>query len=209
MGDIQIGRISRLLTKWSVLKGPLGNISMGSEIVPMLQIWSGVENRYLESWNRYGTALLISGAASNQSVCQFRNPSGSKVMAVFEKLLVGSPAAAGNTIVASNGVIATDLGTVVVLTAARLDARGSSNPSLSISQQNSSAAPGDLPNALARVFVGQAAGVLPIEDLILTDNQEIPLLPGDGLRIRIANLNTELDVSVLWRERALEDSEQA
>lgn len=62
-------------------------------------------------------------------------------------------------------------------------------------------------------LVGQfATGVSPIAnqmtDIIVTDIQEIPLLPGNGLQVVTSNVSQILNVIGWWRERLLEESER-
>jgi hypothetical protein len=44
-------------------------------------------------------------------------------------------------------------------------------------------------------------------DVIIDENQEIPLLPGDSYVFYANTLNQVLAVSFFWRERILEESE--
>jgi hypothetical protein len=45
-------------------------------------------------------------------------------------------------------------------------------------------------------------------DFILTDDQEITLLPGDTFDMRSVTVNAGLTINVIWRERFLEDTER-
>jgi hypothetical protein len=45
-------------------------------------------------------------------------------------------------------------------------------------------------------------------DLVTTDIQEIPLLPGDSFTLATVTVNVSLTGTIVWRERALEESER-
>jgi hypothetical protein len=208
-GEVQIGRINRFFTKWLGAKGSSPRMTIGGELIGVIPLWSGVENRFLDSWGRFAANLLVPAAASNQSGAQFRNPSGSKVVAIVELLSVGSTAVAANQLTTSFGSVAADLVTSVPFTANRLDNRGQGNPVCLGSTQNTTVSIAALGNNMSIDFSGIAAGVLPRVDLIFTDNQEIPVLPGDGIRLVGNTVNTQINLNIRWRERALEDSEQS
>jgi hypothetical protein len=207
-GDVQIGRLSRFFTKWLGTKGPSPRVAMGGEIVPVLPLWSGIENRYLESWNTFGFVIALAASAGNQNAFMLRNPVGSHVVAVIYKLKLSTTTAAAMTYITSFGASAASLGTSQPMANSRFDPRGSPSPAMLFSTTQA-AAPADLANIIDRTQLGIAAGVLPNFDVIVTDSQEIPLLPGDAIQSRTGNANVESEFAIFWRERVLEDSELA
>jgi hypothetical protein len=208
-GEIQIGRVSRFLSKWLGTKGTSPRTTISGEIMPVIPLWSGVENRFLDSWNRYGVNKFIAaGGAGNFSVFRMRNPVGSTVMAVIEKIIiVGSAADQPNVSFFSNPATNVDLvgGTIAAVPIdARQALKGQTGSTVIASFKNSTAATGG-------GFVILQTGVVANQgvDLIITDNQELPLAPSSGIDIFNNSANLGLEVSLLWRERALEDSEQS
>lgn len=206
-GELQIGRLTRFIQKWANLKGRSFPVSMGSEVVPSVELFSGVENRFLDSWGRFAVGLNVPGVAANQSAVRFRNPVASTVMAVIEKLTIGWGALdTGGSVSRGTTPAPADLSTVAIVPLARQDSRGQINPVCVLSDQNNAAA--------APVLVGTSTMWIPdvgantTVDLILTVNQEITVLPNDCLQIAAGAVNELINVSIWWRERSLEDSEK-
>lgn len=203
--EIQIGRLARFLQKWSNVKAPIRE-NLGSEIVPTLSMYTGVENRYLDGWNRFGVAGTLAAVGAQVSGIQYRNPKGSNVVAVFEKIRIGNSSATASLILCTNGATTSDLTTLNSTSSTRFDPRGNPSPVILVSSQNAAAIAG-LTNPFEGPFVGIVAGVTPMVDLIVHEEQEIPLLPGDALRFVTNAVNTEIRVITVWRERVLEESE--
>jgi hypothetical protein len=202
-GEIQIGRISRFLTKWLGAKGPSPRMTIGGEIVPVLPLWSGVENRFLDSWNLFAVNIsVLAGGAGNTSATRLRNAAGSGVIAVVERILVSTPAADFPFVFYNTTSVTTDLTTTKAPLS--IDFRQVSGASLLFSSKNNSAASGS-----GFIYLQGATGPTLNMEVILDDNQEIVLPPGSGIDIASNNLNQALNVSMRWRERAIEDSEKS
>jgi hypothetical protein len=194
------GRFNRAIQKFLSVKGGALITDVGADILTVFSLFFGVENRYLEGWDRFAGLFSASAAASNQSAIRFRNPSGSNVMTVVEKILITSPSA-GN-VAAYLGAINTDLASVGTQ-AGRVDARTVRSSSLIPSTQNTTPS---APTFGAQIFqTSLSAGGN--YDAILTDDQELTLLPGDSLEFVELTVNQTLTVSILFRERPLETSE--
>lgn len=202
--EILVGRYNRFIQKLMGMKGDASLFQLSTELQVALGMFNGVENRYLESWDRFGIRFFVAGGgAGNASKVRFRNPAGSNVMVVFEKLLFAVSTGAASVPVLSNGVAAADLATPFVTTTSRLDPRGRASPSVSLSTDNASGV-ANLANVLSALALTG-----PIQyDYILFEDQEIPILPGDALQVINNTLNTQIDISVMWRERFLEESER-
>jgi len=202
--EILTGRYARMLQKLFGMKGSVPTKQLAGEITTTINLFSGVELRYLEQWDRFGLALQVIGVAANVSGVRFRNPVGSNVIAVFESLLVANDSASSGDYFISLGAIAADLASISSLVGSRLDPRGRNAPTLIVTSQATTPSIGFLTAGIARPAL-LSASTIPI---ILTENQEITVLPGDALQVLSFNLNSSMDVSAVWRERLLEESER-
>jgi hypothetical protein len=121
----------------------------------------------------------------------------------MEKILVENSTAAAYLAQLRHGTQIADEG--VIFSAgfgARLDARGK-QATATILSQGSVVGGG---NMLEKFRV-----ILPVNsnfDFIIDDSQQITVLPGDAIEVSTSTSNQQLDLSWLWRERALEDSER-
>src|SRR5260370_10296088 len=84
--EILSGRFNRALQKMLSMKGGPPSAQLATEIGTQFQFPLGVEFRNLESWFRYGAAPGLPAVAAANAVFRFRNPAGSNVVAVVEKL---------------------------------------------------------------------------------------------------------------------------
>ncbi len=202
--EILVGRYNRYLQKLFSMKGEAPAPQLASEISAHLLLFHGVENRNLEGWDRFGVIISAPAVALNQSAVRWRNPASSNVVAVFEKVLV--QIGGGGSVVPCylGGVAGADLAAAAAA-GGRLDPRGRSAHTLILSLQNTT--PG-APTFGAQILQpGMAA--FATTDLILEENQELPLLPNDAFQVVSNLVNNSLVVSAIWRERFLEDSERA
>lgn len=199
MSDVALGRFNRALEKFFNAKGGPTTVDVGPSILPITSIDGPADQRYLQQWNRFGGAINSGSGAANNAGVQLRNPKGSNVIAVVEKifvvLLTATTRSGG---ILSNGVTV-DLSTIVTPTP--MDARQiSTSGSVMIlsTQANVGAGP-----TIAVWAVSNGLGM----DLIQTIDQEIAVLPGDGLQLRDTTQNEAITGAFMWRERALESSE--
>jgi hypothetical protein len=205
--EILVGRYNRFMQKLLSMKGPACLSQLAGELQPSLPFFNGVENRYLEAWNRFAAAMqLAAGAAGNKSSVLFRNPVGSNVIAVFEKILDANNGAAAqlNAMILAPSTV--DLATLQSTAIGRLDARAGSTAGSSLILSKTNVAPAIIgANAqwIWNVAVSQNL------DLVVFEDQEVTLLPGDALQIFTVAAAVPLTDSFVWRERLLEDSERA
>jgi len=201
--EILSPRFPNMVKKLFSMKGGAGMRQVSGELMAVIPVFNGVENRWLEQWESYGATLGAAAVAANQSATRLRNPSGSGVMAVFEKIsvIVG----ANSDVNCYLGVIGVDLASPAALTNARLDARGRPQPTLVASNQNNAPAAPTFGSEFAQPTLSTTANPY---DMITFEDQEIPLLPGDGVQLVCNTVNTRLIVSFMWRERLLEESER-
>lgn len=200
--EILVGRYNRFLQKLLSMKGAASLVTLSDEMMAVWPFFHGVENRYLEGWDVFGAAVGQVAVVGQTNAIRWRNPVGSNVLIVIEALWVGGNTGGTNSFnLFSGGGITTDLATLLPVTASRLDARSRPNPTLSIS--SAAPIPGSPPN--------QFQSVTPFNqlNLINTENQEMPLLPGDAMQCNAAVLNVANAIALKWRERFLEDSERA
>ena len=206
--EMQVGRFNRAMQKLTGVKGDPPVRQIGTEVLPIFPFPLGAEFRYLESWNLFGIGIGVNaGGAGNNSAWQFRNPVGSNVIGVFMYMLLSN----NNAAIVDNRLegptpLTTDL--AAAFTGVRMDGRyGGVNAThnLIISGQ-SNAAIGQLPGPTVSLQVLMQSNQSPLE---LLNGFEIPLLPGDVLRMRQATTPFNLNYTVFWRERFLEDSERS
>lgn len=199
--EIGAGRYNRLIQKLFNMKGGPPARQLASDVAMVMPFFAGAELRYLEGWNRFGQVATTVASVGNISQLRLRNPTGSNVIAVIEKIFVFNLGGAADQPVLSQGAVLGDLGNIITPTNMRLDPRGNPQPALIFSQTQG--ATGALAVNLwsLPLAVGQTA------ECIVTDIQEFPRLPGDGIHYQSGLTNQQCSMAVWWRERALEDSE--
>jgi len=203
--EILAPRYARMLQKLFGMKGSVPTKQLAGEITTTINLFSGVENRNLETWDRFAFSNLFLAAAGNGGGWRFRNPSSSNVIAIFEKLRIDNENA-GNAVYASSlGPMTLDLATNASTAQSRMDARGRQSSTVIPSGQNSVAGVIlGLSAPFARTIVAAGTGV----DLILDGDHQLTVLPGDSLQVVTVVVNSEIGISALWRERFLEESER-
>jgi len=199
--EIQIGRVNRFLQKYFGIKGGPPSPQLQADVGVAFPLFNGVENRYLEGWQRFAVNHSQVAVAANAGTVQFRNPVGSNMIAVFEKLMGTNTGGATDfpaiSLLSSNA----DLATVFTPSNIRLDNRHNINPTMILSR----ASPGP---AVVQTILLATLAVNANYDFIVQDDQEIPLLPGDVLRYNSGIVNQRIDCSAIWRERFLEEGER-
>ncbi len=200
--EIQVGRYNRYLQKLLSMKGEVPAPQLASEIGTHIVLFHGVENRYLEGWDRFAVEMDQAAVAANAGTIQLRNPAGSNVMAVIEKFTGVNVAGATDFPAVSLLAGTADLATVFAPSNIRLDPRGRSNPTCVLSRTS----PGPV---VVQTILLCALPVNSNFDFVLTEHGEIPLLPGDLIRYNSGIVNQRLICNFIWRERFLEDSERA
>jgi len=200
--EILAGRYNRFIQKLFSMKGPAPAPQLSSDIAMQMSFFNGVENRYLESWNRWGVGLLLPALAAVIGNIRIRNPINSNALVVLEKILIGNVGAAQEIDVAHQASVA-DLNLFGTFS---LDGRqgptGASASTCVVSQVQSNV--NAFTNIIARPLLGAAGNF----DLILFEDQEIALLPGFALQIQSTVANQAITGTFAWRERFLEDSER-
>jgi hypothetical protein len=198
--EILVGRVNRSLQKLFGMKGGPPAPQLATEVQPVHSLFSGVENRVLESWERFSITLGPTGGAGQQAAVRLRNPAGSNLIAVIEKVTLASGASQNVAMqIQQTGV---DLTTLAVMTGARLDARSRPTPSAIMSSTTNYV-------SASRINWESQFPANSGVDEILDNDQELTLLPGDDMTWFSGVVAVQLLVSVMWRERFLEDSERA
>jgi len=197
--EILVARYNRFLQKLLAFKGGPPAAQLASEINATFSFFNGAENRYLEGWNRYGTAVAVAAFAAQSGAIRLRNPVGSNVIAVLEAASFLSTAGADQPLLEIVTVF-TDLASVG--TGARVgDLRMNPN-SVLISSAGTTAAAG-----AAQIEV-RGSVLNTSTDFITYEDQQIAITPGISVQIRSQVNNTAVQMYFLWRERFLEDSER-
>jgi len=207
--EILAGRYNRFLQKLFAMKGGPPSPQLASEITANFQLFGGVENRYLESWNMFGSAVQAPAVAGQVTDWQLRNPAGSNVIAVverlfFQKATVDAPpffTIIGQDTNKIGGDYAAGVGVRCLDNRPVKGSTTTLGATLRVSIGNNIANTGAVIGAIS------SQAFVPV-NFIQTDDQEIPLLPGDSLLVTTGDAGI-LYVSVQWRERFLEDSERS
>jgi hypothetical protein len=202
--EILVGRYNRYLQKLLSMKGGPPSAQLSTEITANLQLFHGIETRYLEGWNRFGQEqAVLAGGAGNVGQVRIRNPGTSNVIGVIEKIIIANINAGTEQPTVFQGVQPADLTTIVTLTNARFDPRGNPTPTLIMSSKSNSVLTTYGSN---RAVYGMTTNTN--VDVIVFEDHEITLLPGDALDVANGVANQALGVTFWWRERFLEDSER-
>jgi hypothetical protein len=198
--EILVGRFNRGVQKLFGMKGAAPAAQLSGDIQVAHTLSSGTENRYLEGWQRYGfTFTAAAGGAGNRSAVRVRNPVAANVVAVLEKITYATLAPDQPLLTVQATV--TDF-TASLMSNGRFDPRGNQTASVLGSTSTNS---GAIVGATILQAVLSVAGTL---DFIVTDIQELTLLPGDAYTVWANALNQQIIVSIWWRERFLEESER-
>jgi hypothetical protein len=200
--EILAGRLNNALKKFLSMKGPAPSPQIASEFAATLALYWGVENRFLEEWGRFATTLPVTGGAAQFAAARLRNPAGSNIVVIVEKLTAASTTTDQATWFLS--AQAADLTTLTTITNVRLDPRGGKrDPVAQLSTTTNYSAPANS---------ARYRGIYPANtayDFIQCENQEITVLPGDALDLAGSGVANQLIIpSFLWRERILEESER-
>ena len=202
--EILVGRFNRMLQKHFGMKGEPPAPQLASEISPNLNMadWWSRDILALHGFIPFGNILTIAAVAAQDSAVQLRNPANSGIVAVIDKLVLRAGVAA-TTITLGINASAANL-TTLAPTVRSLDGRQSNTGSSCILSGQNNVFGGGLPTAFAdpeALLAGQDY------DFILNEHQSLPLLPGDALVARSDQVNVTLAVTLLWRERVLEENE--
>ncbi len=147
----------------------------------------------------------MGAVAGQNSSFQIRNPVGSGVVGVIEQISCWSTVTAQEVRLTKQAATAAqDLTLLVAGNQGAADNRGKQQPAIiaSFGAQVGSAGLGTILHTH-----GISSAQLDVE-FIITDFQELPILPGDAYRVTLSNLNIALNGFFRWRERGLEDAEK-
>ncbi|SRR6266481_352371 len=205
--EILAGRYNRFLQKLFQLKGGPPSAQLASEVMPVFPFFSGVEHRYLEGWNEYMQWFQVAPVAAQSGAVRMRNPQASGLLVVVEKITYIVIDATADTPAVQHGPINTDLATLVINIKNRRDARIDPQAAAVILSQAAAAGSALASGNKLMIGVGPRTNGAFSGDFIQTQNQEITIFPGDALQVIGALVNTTFTCAIMWRERALEDSE--
>lgn len=203
--EIGIGRWNRFIQKITDIKGGPPARQLASEIVFSHAIFSGVENRFLESWNRFEIPVNSGPTAAQANTFQLRNPGGSNVIAVIEELLLTSVAAGelfNLSIIRAPQVALANVFAAVAMDSRQAPGSIAGGSTLEISQNTGIA--GFATGAYSWTVGPANQSLLTIND----EHQEWPILPGDTFRINSTTANNGVRLALKWRERLLEPAER-
>jgi len=196
--EILVGRFNRGLQKLFSIKGGPPVAQIGGDLIATFPLPVDQEFRYLNGWQTFGSVTSLAAVAAQSGFIQLRNPANSGVVGLVIKAAGESPVA---TVVLSAIGPATAQGSALGF--GRFDARGAPRPTL-IATSGTAAAPDA---GLGDIWqVPTAAGIT--AEMLQTQQQEIPLLPGDAFVVFAQTANIIFNAYLWWRERPLEESER-
>jgi hypothetical protein len=203
--EILVGRFNRFFQRHFGIKGPASVAQLSSDVQPVFSIFNGAENRHLEGWQRYASNNDILGVAAQTNAVRLRNPNGSGVLAVIESLVIGvSPnAAAFDRIQQSHRGNGTNSDLSSATNAFPYDRRGDKFSTCLFSFDNAGNQQGLGPDFIIPLLANTPYQHITHED------QEIVLSPGEWKQWFNLTAQTRLTVSLVWRERPIEEGEQA
>lgn len=202
--EILVGRFARYLQKITGIKGNVPTPQLAGELAPVLPFHVFPTDFLHQGWDYYGFTFGQAALAAANSAIRLRNPSGSNVLALILKMFFGNTTSGGpqNYQIDYTNPDGGNLATVVPFSVLNLDARARPTPSVIFSKQNTFTTTG------ATILVGSILGQTSI-DLIVHPSQALPLLPGTAYTVETGSTqNTNLNVSMFWIERYLEESER-
>jgi hypothetical protein len=200
--EILTGRHNRFIQKLFSMKGPPPAPQLSGDIQMSHSFFHGAENRWLESWNRYGIGIFVPAIVGQVSVYRLRNPIASGVIAVLEKVHIAITAAVVTEVdyaVTPPTTVDQNSGTATF----PVDYRQGLNTSSTLVSSINTGVP-----IIATTVIGRPILNANNYDAILSAVQEITLTPGCAFQVQSTVVNQALIVSLLWRERALDDSEK-
>lgn len=197
--EILVGRFNRWVQKFYSIKS--GQASL-TQLLPTVQtvneIFTGAEDRYLQGWllNMFAFNVAAPGAG-NFAGAQIRNPKNSGVVAVVMSWIVTVIVTDAPLLTLIRGA-STDLPTSSAITVS-LDARASGSGIIPSQGSNGPGQPAG--QTMQRNFLNSGISEF------LSNNVEIPILPGDALMLTSGTANTAIVSSCFFRTRPLESSE--
>jgi hypothetical protein len=203
--EILSGRFNRALQKLLSRTGGPPAAQLATEIATNIQFnQMGNDFRYLEGWDIFGNQVALAASVGNTAGYRLRNPAGSNCIAVVEKVSFESSLGTDvimrvSTALNQPGV---DLGNVA--SGAVLDLRSQRVPGSTIIPSNANPSVAFGAPFYRWSLAANANGL----DAIVTDNQELLILPGTAIQFETNVVNTAFAISARWRERFLEDSER-
>jgi len=203
--EVRVGRFNRHLQKLLSMKGAAPASTLSKEISAhiVLEDASAADQRYLQSWETFGTAQNVAAATGFNSGGELRNPAGSNLIAVVER--ISFSASAAERVEFSVGAKTVSLPVLDVTVG--YDGRTRQFGAGLIASHNPV---GSGLTGLGVVgFSDFNATTSPPIELIFTEDQEFALLPGFAAQIRGLTVTTGIAITWKWRERYLEDSERS
>jgi len=201
--EILVGRFNRGLQKLFGMKGHPPSPQISGELLPVLvtENMMSLELRLLQSWRSWANQLNAAGVAAQFSAIRLRNPAGSNVLAVIEKVTIFEAAADQPIITRGPNNPTSDLANLATAGNIRDVRMGPIGPASIISFGSGAAVTG------SKWWQGALTANNLTIDVINYENQELVLGPNDQVTIWGQVLNQQVSGTFFWRERALEEGE--
>ncbi len=199
--EILVGRYSRSLQKLLGIKGGAPAPVFSTELGAHFHLLHGRETHFHQGWSLYGNSIQIPANVGFISQAKLRNPAGSNVIIVVEKILLVAVTTGQEVDVSIAAATATDLTSFPATIP--IDSRQGIQGSTGIFSWSNS-----IGNASLLVILRAFIPPNDQRDVILKDHEEILILPGGGLALTGNLAGQQLNLSMLWRERFLEEPER-
>jgi hypothetical protein len=198
LNEILVGRFNRSLQKLYGVKGIVPVKALAPEVMPVHVIFQGMETRFLDGWGRFGNTFTIPAGATTTGAYRILNPAFSNTIALIESILLSAPAPLS---------FREDQGP------ASLGDLSAGNPSITLDTRlNASAlchvSQSSLSPPTSQIYQSGIIAGNTLAQLVQNVNQERTLLPGFFLQWSNININQAFFVSLIWRERFLEEPER-
>src|SRR5215472_3369261 len=173
--EILVGRFNRGVQKLFSMKGEAPAPQLSSDIQVVHSLYTASDRLYLEGWNSFAAESPQAAVAAQFGFIQLRNPAKSGIIVHVIKAFVVPRGIADRL---SLYVISPSIAQgATVSPLARLDNRYAASPS-ALATVGTSASPNT--NGALMWVTNVLAGSDKVVDAIVTNEQALPLLPGDA-----------------------------
>ncbi len=202
--EILVGRYNRAIQKLFGIKGSPPVRQVGGEVMPTISIYYGAENRFLETWYRYGKFIDNLPQAGLTTAVRFRNPANSGVIAVLEKVTLFTSLQTEVQMrfrdVLADADLSSPVGGFPMERRLGKGLSGGSVGSIRVSTDLAGSQAGTSFN-IYRFAPNISFEQIPHED------HQIVVDPGQWFQWFIQDPNIRFSWSAIWRERQIEESE--
>jgi len=205
--EVLVGRYNRFIQRLLGIKGDAALRQIAGEIQPTMQVDDGLalENRFEIGWRSFVSVTQLAGSVGNAGHVRLRNPPGSGVIAVVEKLYAANAitGAADQALITRGPSPGSSNLTNAPFSGVNRDARQPASGSTLVLSNETSLLGGGA--AIGYLNIPANAGFL---DFIFYEHQELVIKEDDQITVQSQVTNNQWTVGFMWRERPLEEGER-